>query len=48
MADLEANRKDKPNGVVSARVLFDGSNGIAVNRRSRIGDQETAPVAADL
>ena len=36
------------NGVVSARVLFDGSNGIAVNRRTRIRDQERAPVAADL
>ena len=47
VAALGANRKDKPNGIVSARVLFDGSNGIAVNRRTRIRDQERAPVAAD-
>ena len=32
----------------SARVLFDGSNGVVVNRRTRIKDQERAPVAADL
>ena len=30
---------DKPNGVVSARVLFDGTNGTAVNTRTRIRDQ---------
>ena len=48
VAALGANRKNKPNGVVSARVLFDGSNGIAVNRRTRIRDQERSPVAADL
>ena len=48
VAALGANKKEKPNGVVSARVLFDGSNGIAVNRRTRIRDQERAPVAADL
>ena len=47
VAALGANQKNKPNGVVSARVLFDGSNGIAVNRRTRIRDQERAPVAAD-
>ena len=40
--------EDKPNGVVAARVLFDGSHGIPVNRRTRLGDQESAPVAADL
>ena len=38
----------KPNEVVSARVLFDGSNGIPVNRRARTRDQERAPIAADL
>ena len=48
VAALGANKKEKPNGVISARVLFDGSNGIAVNRRTRIRDQERAPVAADL
>ena len=31
-----------------AQVLFGGSNGIAVNRRTRIRDQERAPVAADI
>ena len=48
VAALGANKKEKPNGVISARVLFDGSNGIAVNRRTRIRDQERALVAADL
>ena len=42
VAALRANRKDKPNGVVSARVLFDGSNGKAMNRRTWIRDQESA------
>ena len=48
IAPLGANRKDKPGGVVSARVLFDGTNFIAVNSRTRIRDQERAPIAADL
>ena len=48
VASLGAQRKDKPNGVVSARVLFDGTHGIPVNRRIRLRDQERAPVAADL
>ena len=48
VAALGANKKEKPNGVISARVLFDGSNGIAVNRRTRIRDQERAPITADL
>ena len=48
VAALGANRKDKPNGVASARVLFDGSNGMAANRRIWTRDQERAPVAADL
>ena len=38
VAALGTNLKNKPNGVVTARVLFDGSNGIAVNRRTRIRD----------
>ena len=46
VAALGANKKGKPNGVISAQVLVDGSNGIAV--RTRIRDQERAPVAADL
>ena len=47
VAALGADRKDKPNRVVSARVLFDGSNGVAINRRTRIRDQERTPVAMD-
>ena len=35
-------------GIVSARVLFDGANGISVNSRTRIRHQERAPVATDL
>ena len=31
VASLGAQRKDKPNGAVSARVLFDGTHGLAVN-----------------
>ena len=48
VASLGANRKDKPNGEVSARVLFDGTHGLSVNRRTRIRDQERAPTASDL
>ena len=48
VASLGAIRKDKPGGVVTARVLFDGTNGIYVNRRTRIRDQERSPIAADL
>ena len=36
MAFVGASRKDKPNGVVTARVLFDGTNGISINIRTRI------------
>ena len=48
MTALGANRKDNPDRVVSARVPFDWSDGSAVNRRTRIGDQERAVLAADL
>ena len=48
VASLGAQRKDKPGGVVSARVLFDGTHGITVNTRTRFRDQERGPVAADL
>ena len=48
VASLGAQRKDKPDGVVSARVLFDGTHGLAVNTRTRIRDQERSPIAADL
>ena len=47
-ASLGAIMKDKPGGIVSARVLFDGTNDISVKRRTRIMDQERAPTAADL
>ena len=40
IASLGANRKDKPNGVATARVLHDGTNGLAVNTCIRIRDQE--------
>ena len=47
VASLGANRKDKPGGVFSARVLFDGTHGINVNTRTRIRDQERAPREAE-
>ena len=37
---LGAIRKDKPNGAVTARVLFGETNGIHVNTRTRIREQE--------
>ena len=46
VASLGAQRKDKPGGAVSARVLFDGTHGITVNTRTRIRDQERGPIAA--
>ena len=48
VASLGAIRKDKPGGVVTAWVLFDGTHGISVRTRTRIRDQERAPIAADL
>ena len=48
IASLGANRKDKPNEEISARVLFDGTNGLQVNTRTRLRDQERSPIAADL
>ena len=48
VASLGANRKDKPSGEVSARVLFDGTHRLLVNTRRRIRDQERSPVASDL
>ena len=48
VASLGAQRKDKPGGAVSARVLFDGTHGFTVNTRTRIRDQERGPIAADL
>ena len=48
IASLGAIRKDKPGGIVSARVLFDSTHGISVNTRTRLRDQERGPIAADL
>ena len=36
VVSLGATRKDKLNGVVTARVLLEGTNGFAVNTRTRI------------
>ena len=47
VTSLQATRQDKPGGVISARVLFDGSNGTPVNRRIRLPDKDRAPVASD-
>ena len=46
VASLGANRKEKPSGQITARVLFDGTNGREVNKRARIRDQERAPITA--
>ena len=48
VAALGPIRKDKPNGVITALVLFDESNGTALNRRTRLGDQGRSLVATDL
>ena len=40
VASLGAQRKDKKNGTYTARVLFDGTNGLSVNKRTRVPDQE--------
>ena len=48
IASLGAQRKEKPGGKVTARVLFDGTHGLCVNTRTRLRDQERAPIAADL
>ena len=48
IASHGANRKDKPSGEVSARVLFDGTHGLSVNTRTRIRDQERSKIASDL
>ena len=34
--------------ITTARVLHDGTNGISVNRRIRVRDQERFPTAADV
>ena len=48
IASLGANRKDRANGEVSARVLHDGSNGLAGNTKTRLQDQERSPISSDL
>ena len=48
VASLGAQKKDKPGGAVTARILFDGTHGIDVNTHIRIRDQERAPIAADV
>ena len=48
VASLGAQRKQKPGGKVTARVLFDGTHGLCVNSKTRLRDQERAPIATDL
>ena len=48
IASPGANREDKPDGQITARVFFDGTHGLQVNRRTWVQDQERAPTAADL
>ena len=48
VASLGAQRKQKPGGKVTARVLFDGTHGLCVNTKTRLRDQERAPIASDL
>ena len=47
VASLGAIRKDKPRGVVTARVLFDDKRDLR-EPRTHIRDQERSPTAADL
>ena len=48
VATLGALRKETSGGVATARVLFDGTNRIVVNKRIPIRDQGRASIAADL
>ena len=48
VASSGAQRKEKAGGAVTARVLFDGTHGIAVNHQTRIRDQERGPIASDI
>ena len=48
VASLEAQKKEKPGGIISARVFFNGTNGNFVNTSTHLRDQERAPVAPDL
>ena len=48
VVSLEAFRMDTPSGIIPVRVLFDGTNSIRVNERTRIRDEVRVPSAADL
>ena len=48
VASLGASKKENSTGESTARVLFDGTHGIDVNRRIRVRDQERGPIAADV
>ena len=48
IASLGANRKDRPNGEVTAKVLHDGTNGLSVNTKTRLRDQERSPISSDI
>ena len=48
IASSGAQRKEKPRGNITARVLFDGTHDLSVNSRTRLRDEERAPIAADL
>ena len=48
VASLGAQKKEKPGGVISAPVLFNGTNGNFVNNSTHLRDQERAPEAPDL
>ena len=48
VASLGALKKDMPNVIISARVLLDGTDGISVHARTRIPDQDRAPLASDV
>ena len=47
VASMGAVKKEK-DGVISARVVFDGTNGSYVNNSTHLRDQETSPVAGDI
>ena len=47
VASMGAVKKEK-DGVISARVVFDGTNGSYVNSSTHLRDQERSPVAGDI
>ena len=47
VASMGAVKKEK-DGVISARVVFDGTNGFYVNNSTHLRDQERSPVAGDI